>query len=253
MRNGRYVLTGVILMALMAGSIFIIRKIRPMTPASVSETGEKSKGPADAPVQIVVYSDFQCPACQKGEEVAGKMMAIPEYAGKIHMVFRHFPLPNHRWAGLAHQAAECAQKEGKFWEYHDRLYQDQKLWSEQNNPTETFLRYAQELNIPLEAFALCLASPETRNRVLEDQTQGEKLRLQSTPTYFINGERLVGPMELVIQGDALIRKTLKLAPRAPLSPSPAAPISPEPMTPLSPSPVPMTSEPMTPSSPIPAA
>ena len=208
-------------MVLMAGSIFYIRKIRPVGTATVAAAGEKVLGPADAPVQIVVYSDFQCPACQKGEQVMQKMLTIPEYAGLIRLTYRHYHLPNHRWAGLAHQAAECAHRDGKFWEYHNKLYEYQKIWSEQSNPTETFLRYARELNLPLETFALCLANPETRTRVLEDQAKGDVLRLQSTPTYFINGERLVGPMELVQQGDALVRKILKLPARPAASPSPA--------------------------------
>lgn len=240
MKNGRYVFVGILLMAVMAGSVFYIRKIRPMAPVTM-ETGGKTLGPSGAPVQIVVYSDFQCPACQKGELVIQKMMSLPEFSGKIHLTFRHYPLPVHRWAGLAHQAAECAHKEGKFWDYHHKLYAEQAIWSAQNNPTEAFLRYAKEIGLPLDAFALCLASPEIRSQVLKDQSKGDNLRIQSTPTYFINGERVVGPMELVQQGDPMIRNILGLPALVASSPSPAAsaaslPSSPVLATPASPAP-----------------
>lgn len=221
MKNSKYVLTGLMLTAILAGAVFYIREINPVAPVMVSQSGQKSKGPVSAPIQIVEYSDFQCPACQKAEPVLQQIFSQPEYRDKIRFVFRHYPLPGHRWASLAHQAAECAHQEKRFWDYHDRLYAEQAQWSALENPMETFLRYAQELSLPLESFGLCLANPDIRRRVLEDRNKGDAMRIQSTPTFFMNGERLVGHIELQMKGTEIIRKTLGL-PALPAPPPPAA-------------------------------
>ena len=141
--NSRYLLTGIILVAVLTGTVFFVKKNRMPTEISHESSDSKVKGPLDAPIQIVEYSDFQCPAYQKSEEPLHKI--LDSYPDKIRFVFRHFPLQGHRWSGIAHQAAECSNKFGYFWEYHDRLYAEQAQWSVSPDPTQTFLEYARDL------------------------------------------------------------------------------------------------------------
>jgi protein-disulfide isomerase len=231
MKNSKYAVTGIVIIAALVAGVYLARRANPVDMTLPAAAGQKSKGPADAPVQIVEFSDFQCPACQKADLVLKSILAKPEYQNKIRVTFNHFPLPNHLWASLAHQAAECAHKEGKFWEYHDRLYAEQMTWSILSNPMETFLGYAKEMNIPVENFGLCLASPDIRKRVLDDSAKGQQAKVSSTPTYIINGERLVGPAELLEKGEALVRRVLKLPDLPAASPSPSPSPTPTPAGP----------------------
>lgn len=221
MKKIRYGLTGGVVLVILVCAVYGVRKIRPAGPVAVLASDQKIKGPVSAPIQIVEYSDFQCPACQRASLTVKELFSNPEYDGKVRIIFRHFPLPGHRWAGLAHQAAECANQQGKFWEMHDRLYAEQAAWSVLNDPIETFFRYAKDLNLPLETFGACLTDAKVRDEVLDDKRKGENLRVNSTPTFFINGERYVGPVEFQTKGIEVIRKTLGLPTPVP-SPSPSA-------------------------------
>ena len=213
--NGRYAFAGVLIIACVSGGIFWFKARQATHTAAVSGTDMKVQGPADAPIKIIEYSDFQCPACQRAGTTLAQFFAA--YPGKIQLFFRHFPLSSHTWSPLAHQAAECASEAGHFWEYHDRLYSEQAIWSNLSNPTETFLKFAGDLNLDLDRFAACLTDQKIARRILEEKQQGESLQIKSTPTFFINGERVVGPIELQIRGENLIRQTLGL----PLEPPPA--------------------------------
>jgi protein-disulfide isomerase len=209
--NIRYIVTGIILTIFLIAGVVFLRKthgVKRHPERILSES--KSKGPADAPVQIIEYSDFQCPACRTAIPTIDEILAA--YPGRIRFAFHHFPLPGHPFSPLAHQAAECAADRGKFWEYHDRLYSEQPNWTILSNPTEVFLRYAKEGGLDLDAFAQCLTEDRIRRRIFEERAQGESLQVRSTPTFFINGERLVGPVELKIKGEAKIREILGIPP-----------------------------------------
>ena len=215
MKKTKYFLTGVVLTGLLAAGIFMIQKSRPPVVFSNIETGTdlKSKGPLEAPVRIVEYSDFQCPACRMAEPAITKIMT--DYPGKVYFVFRHFPLAGHRWSAISHQAAECANREGKFWPYHDRVYEQQAQWSVLPNPSEAFLSYAKEMGISIDSFATCMANEKVRADIMEEKQKGEALKVESTPTFFVNGERVVGAVELQKKGTELIRKALGLPELAP--------------------------------------
>ena len=206
--NNRYFAAGVILTALLVGGIFLLKKNRPVVPHKLSAVAASAKirGPENAPVQIVEYSDFQCPACQRAQSSLNRFLA--DYEGKIQLVFRHYPLPGHVWAGIAHQAAECANEQGRFWEYHDRLYAEQKKWSGPEMPMETFLRYGRDLGLNLDRFGACFADQNVVKRIQNEKKGGVNLQVNSTPTFFINGERLVGPVDLEMKGENVIRKAL---------------------------------------------
>jgi len=207
--NKKYVITGVMLVGVIVGGLFWMKKNQgiPFIQAPTA-TDEKSKGTADAPIRIVEYSDFQCPSCMKAQPLLNDIMK--DYPGKIQLIFRHFPLSGHLWAHVAHQAAECANQEGQFWIYHDKLFEEQPNWSGPQNPTESFLRYAKELDLNVHAFANCMSDEAVTKRVIKDKKMGEKDQVRSTPTFLINGERIVGGVELRIRGIDMIRDMLGL-------------------------------------------
>ncbi len=112
---------------------------------------------------------------------------LTEYRGKVRLVYKDFPLSGHALARPAAEAARCAGAAGKYWEYHDRLFQAQP-----NFATADLFRYASDLGIPAETFAQCLDSGRFRNLVEADIQQGRQLGVSATPTFFINGLRLEG-------------------------------------------------------------
>lgn len=215
----RFVVTGVVLMSVLVSGVLLAKKSSEPVSAARELQGPKIKGPASAPVEIIEYSDFQCPACQRAQAV---LHAIEEkYPGQVRFVYRHFPLSGHQWSGIAHQAAECAAGQNRFWEYHDLLFKNQLLWATPQNPADTFIRYAQELGLNLDAFGACLTDEAVKGRIQAEKQSGLDSKVNSTPTFFINGERVVGHVELGIKGEAGIRKILNLEPAA--EPAPSAP------------------------------
>lgn len=105
----------------------------------------------------------------------------------MRLVFKDFPLPGHALAQPAHEAARCAGTFGKYWAYHDRLFEAQPEFSRPH-----LARYATELGIPAEPFTRCLAEGRTRPLVEADVAEGRRLGVRGTPTFFINGVRLEG-------------------------------------------------------------
>ncbi len=206
----KYSVVGTAIIFMLVGSVFVLRALRPVSHIQdFSKSSNKVKGPENAPVQIVEYSDFECPACQKATEFVGELLKA--YPGKIRFTFRHFPLQSHRWSPLAHAAAECAAAKDSFWEYHDMLYLNQTVWSASPNPTEAFFRMAKDLGLNLDAFAACLENPKIKDAILRERAQGDALKIQATPTFFINGERVVGPLEFKIKAESIVRRILHLS------------------------------------------
>ena len=207
----RYVLAGAVLMTVLVSGVLLAKKSNaPVEPPKVQSLGPRIKGPADAPVEIIEYSDFQCPACQRAQQTLHDLWG--KYPGKLRMVYKHFPLSGHQWSAVAHQAAECAAEQNRFWDFHDRLFKDQALWAVPENPTAAFIRYAQELGLDLDAFGSCLSNEAVKKRIMDDKQSGLTLKVNSTPTFFVNGERVVGHVELGLKGEAVIRKALHLEP-----------------------------------------
>jgi protein-disulfide isomerase len=157
-----------------------------------------SKGPDDAPLTIVEFSDFECPACAMAfRDLHDLAHRHPEL---VRIVFHHFPLdsecnPNvstrmHRSACLAAIASECAARAGKFWEYHDLLFGDRDHLGRND-----LIAKAVGLGIPQDTFVACLGDPTARTRVLSDTGAGAKLGVKSTPTMIINGRAVEGALE----------------------------------------------------------
>ncbi len=192
----RYVLTGVVLVALLVGSIFLVRRFKPSLPSRPADFA-RARGPLEAPVQIIEYSDFQCPACGQAQPILEAL--LKEYPDKIRLTYQHFPLQAHPWSGLAHQAAECAAQQNHFWPYHDRLYREQAGWSQNSPdkpPLEFFIRYAEEEKLDVSVFSRCLLDLKVTKTIREESLAGEGLGVRSTPTFFVNGEAILGVTKL---------------------------------------------------------
>ena len=149
-------------------------------------------GNPKAPVVIVEYSDFQCPACKKYAPITNEILKA--YPDQVAVVYRHFPLKQlHLQAELAAQAAEAAGNQGKFWLMHDLLFDRQEEWADNNGAKGKFIAYAQELGLDVNQFKIDLVSKETKGHVKADYLSGLENALSSTPSFFINGELVVNP------------------------------------------------------------
>ena len=161
-------------------------------PIRVAVKGEGAfvKGPKDAPVTLVEFTDFHCPFC--GKAVATLKDVMREYDGKIRWVFRDFPIASlHPGAPKAAEAARCAGEQGRFWEYHDLLFESQSTAT-----IEDFKRSAEQLKLDLKSFGQCLDSGKHHAAVEADVQEGARLGVTGTPTFFINGRILVGAQPL---------------------------------------------------------
>jgi len=201
------IITGLLIVALSVGAVFALRHLkRPAKIAALPLSLEKMKGPVDALVKIEVFSDFECPACRAA--VAEEQKLLTQYPGKIRIVYYHFPLSAHRLSPLAHLCAECAARQNRFWTFHDKLYGEQSHWAILANPLEVFLRFVRDEGLDLNLFSACLRDEAVRKRIMDEKQYGTSLQVNSTPTFFINGERFIGSLELNQGGTALIRKIL---------------------------------------------
>jgi protein-disulfide isomerase len=157
----------------------------PKGPVKIAIGDAPTLGPANAPVTIVEYSDFECPFCQRGANTVTALKK--EYGDKIRVVFKHLPLPFHQNAHLAAQASMAAHAQGKFWEYHDKLFQNFRSLNRDN-----FVKWAQELGLDVEKFKKELDGGKYKDYVDADLKQAGEVGANGTPTFYINGNQLVG-------------------------------------------------------------
>lgn len=144
-------------------------------------------GPADAPVTIVEYADFQCPYCVRHFEQTLPLL-MERYGDQVRFVFKNFPLNSiHPDADSAAQAAECANEQGKFWEYHDLLFGGTLGLGQ-----AAYEGYAEQLSLDVAALTACLDEGRYAEAVNADLQEGQQFGVSSTPTFFINGIALVG-------------------------------------------------------------
>jgi protein-disulfide isomerase len=160
--------------------------------AKIRMTDAPSLGDPKAPVTIVEYSDFECPVCRNLHDALRSI--LPNYSGKVRVIFKDFPLEQlHPWARTAAIAGRCAyqQKPETFWKVYDLIYDNQEVISAANAWTK-IVDYASQSGLDAEAFKSCMASPEAGAAVNASHANGEKLEVNSTPTLFVNGRRMVG-------------------------------------------------------------
>lgn len=156
-------------------------------PRIVVEAKGPARGPEGAKVTIVEFSDFECPFCSKAEVSVEQVME--QYAGKVRLVFRHFPLSFHPNAAKAAEASLCAEEQGKFWEMHKALFANQ-----QKLGVEDLKAHAASVGLDAAKFAACLDGGAKKSIVDADMKAGQEAGVNGTPAFFINGKLLSGAL-----------------------------------------------------------
>lgn len=156
--------------------------------ALVKENSQQTN--PEAQVRIVEFGDFQCPACAVAHPTVKQV--LEEYGDRVNFVFRHFPLPQHRNAIAAAIASEAAGLQGKFWEMHDKLFENQDDWAGSSKPLDVFRRYATELGLDLKRFERDFKEGNFKEKIENDRQDGQVLGVNSTPTFFVNNTKFTG-------------------------------------------------------------
>lgn len=204
MKNFKYTLWTVVAVIIL-GSVFGMIKLASKQNGSPADSfsladsfvldNDNFKGDkniANAPV-LVEYSDFQCPACASYHPMIKKI--TEEFSGKIIFVYRHFPLAQHGNARTAAVATEASGKQGKFWEMHDTLFENQEIWAEAKNAEEIFTGYAKNLGLDENKFKNDLLLKEIKDKINADYSGGIKSKVNSTPSFFLNGKKISNPRD----------------------------------------------------------
>ena len=184
-----WVVIAVIVALLVGGSVWYSMQVSAKANIGVVITPH-TVGRADAPVKLVEYSDFQCPACGQFQPIVEEILA--EYGDKIHFEYKHFPLTQiHPFAQPAAIAAEAAGQQGKFFEYASLLFKNQATWSKSSAPSAFFTQYATELGLDIERFTKQQHSSLLKGYVMSQFNEARGLGLTGTPSFYLNGEKLV--------------------------------------------------------------
>jgi protein-disulfide isomerase len=154
-------------------------------PVKVDIGKSPVKGPASAKVTIIEFSDFQCPYCKRGRDAMDEVLKA--YPNDVKVAFKHYPLPFHKEAEPSARASWAAQQQGKFWEYHDILFNNQDKLS-----NDFYLATARQLKLDENKFKADMASEAAAKQVKEDADIGAKNGIQGTPGFFVNGVAVKG-------------------------------------------------------------
>ena len=163
---------------------FNVPQPEPPYIAGISTDDDPAKGPQDAKVTIVEFSDFECPACRQAHFQLNEV--LDKFGSQVKFVYRDFPLPKHKQALPAAVAAHCAGEQGKYWEMHDQLFKSERLDGDQVK------NIAGKVGVDLVKFDACLQEPKRAEEVMKDMADGEKYGVNSTPTFYVNGYLVVG-------------------------------------------------------------
>jgi protein-disulfide isomerase len=150
----------------------------------VATAGRPARGPDKAPITIIAFSDYQCPYCKRAHATVEQVMKT--YGDKVKLVYRDYPLPFHENARPAALAAACANAQGKFWEFH------QKLWGASDLSTANLKAMAGEVGLDQKKFDECLDKQEFKAAIEKDIADGAAVGVTGTPAFFINGRMLSG-------------------------------------------------------------
>jgi len=170
------------------------QRIQPDLKININIDDDPIKGNKDAPVTIIEFSDFQCPYCSKFY-----MQILPQLeenyikTGKVRFIYKDFPLSFHPLAQKTAEAAECADEQGKFWEYHNKIFSDQQYLSMQN-----LKQWAYDLNLDTNKFNNCLDSGQMFSEVQKDLKDGEAHGVSGTPAFFVNNRFISGAQPFTV-------------------------------------------------------
>ena len=186
----------IVTIGILIGGVMFLSNSNPKTTATgaidkkILISGKNTIGLPSAKVTVVEFADFQCPAC--GAFYPDMKKITSDYNGKIYYTYRHFPLPLHKNAMKAAQAAQAGAVENKFWKMHDKLFETQSEWSEVDDPTALFVSYAKSSGIDEVKFKKALDENIYVSTIQKDIEDGNIAGVNSTPTVFVNGRKVEG-------------------------------------------------------------
>lgn len=215
-----WVIIGIITILLFGGAIVFSNVSNKQSNEGVAVTSHV-KGNPEAAVTLVEYSDFQCPACAAFQPVIAQI--LEKYGNDMNFEYKHFPLPIHSFALQAAAAAEAAGQQGKFFEYHDALFENQDEWAKSATPAVFFMKYAKDLGLNEEQFKTQTNSSILRENIQANLKEGRELGLTGTPSFYLNGEKMeiksyedfVAQIALAIDPNAFASSTSSTTPGTP--------------------------------------
>jgi protein-disulfide isomerase len=206
-----YIAVGVVAMVAVVGLVIFLNRNSnevkaPMAPVGRTAEGFYYKGNPDAAVKVIAFEDFQCPGCAYfSRNLAPILERDYINTGRVQFIFHELPLTNiHPNAVAAAEAARCAGDQGKFWEMHDQLFNNQSLWAQLSSPLNTFSGYAGIIGINRTTFEACMQAGTHREAILTAAKDAATLGVQATPSFSVNGQ-LVDSNRLFTAIDAALR------------------------------------------------
>ena len=195
-----------LLLVLAAAALYAFTGAAVSSPSKAAKAGatDISYGPADPQVTLVEYSDFQCPWCAQYAEWLSALRQ--KYGDRVKFVFRFYPLADHQYASIAAKAAYAAHLQGKFWEMHDLLFENQTEWAESDDPRPLFDSYAQSLGLDLDKFHADADAQSTADFIKKEAAEGKAAGVTHTP-WLVLDDKVVLPRSLE-EFDKLIREAL---------------------------------------------
>ncbi len=179
----------VVVALVLFGVFFISNTNKAQAPSTKGILTNHTEGKTNSNVQLVEYGDFQCPACKSYFPIVKELKA--DYADKVNFQFRHFPLVQlHPNAFVGSRAAEAAGKQGKFFEMHDLLYENQDTWSTSQTPNTVLEGYAQQLGLNVDQFKRDVNSSEVAAAINADVKAAQSIGGNSTPTFVLNNQKI---------------------------------------------------------------
>ena len=200
-RSLPFIIIVVVLLGGLAAAWLFMRSSRPGGPANnTSAAGNEAsgadpphiRGNPNAPVTLEEFGDFECPTCGTYSVELKKIEG--EFGDRLRVIFREYPLypTPHKHALIAAQAAEAAGLHGRFWEMHDKLYENQKAWAEATDVMPLFIDYAKQIGLDPDRFARDLSGEVVAARIFQDGRRAHALSVTVTPTFFINNKEAKG-------------------------------------------------------------
>lgn len=200
--GGRKIWPWLLVLVILAGTVFGLYKLATVTPPGAGVVSGKladpvtatdwTEGSQTAPVQLVEYSDLQCPAC--GFYAPWVKQLREEFGDKIGVTYRHFPLRQvHKNAQISAQVAEAAGLQGKFWPAVDGIFDKQKVWSEQISPRASLLEIVKTTGVNMIKLEADIDTEVVRNKIEQQYQSGLRSGVEGTPSFYLNGEKIKNP------------------------------------------------------------
>ncbi len=193
----RFLLVMAVFVAIFIGLLFLNKKDAgaPTAPASSDGLTSRTYGEGKSGVKLIEYGDFQCPVCQQYYPIVRQIKE--KYKDQITFQFNHFPIvSSHPKAMAAHRAAGAAARQGKFWEMHDLLYENQASWSQAPNPSSTFEGFASQIGLDLEKFKQDSSSESVATEIQADLKAGQDAGVNGTPGFLLDGKLIENPRSI---------------------------------------------------------